>query len=306
MKLSDTIIERFGKLLTLRLFGEGGGDGAGAGDGGADPGMTDPDETEDAEAAAPDADAADAAEEGQELSDAQPDPEADRRARYAEFKKEFQADIERDMKRALDKRMRAHAGDRKELEELRPIADYLKTAFGVKTPAEIMQKLDEDDGMIADRAAEMGMTPEAFRKYADADRRARAAEVDEEQRRQAEYLELLDREIEETKAQYPDFDFDLEMQNEEFGRLMKAGVPMAHAYQVMHINDTVTGVAQQALRTGAARAIESKRQRQSRPAELAGGSRSPAQANKFDVAGMTVEKAEELERRAMRGEIITL
>lgn len=51
------------------------------------------------------------------------------------------------------------------------------------------------------------------------------------------YLAKLQKEIAETVSIYPDFNFEKELENEEFKRLLNIGVTVKNAYEVIHIDE---------------------------------------------------------------------
>lgn len=52
-------------------------------------------------------------------------------------------------------------------------------------------------------------------------------------------LARLQKEIAETVNIYPDFNFEKELENEEFKRLLSTGVTVKNAYEVIHIDEIV-------------------------------------------------------------------
>lgn len=55
------------------------------------------------------------------------------------------------------------------------------------------------------------------------------------------YLAKLKKEIAEAVSIYPDFNFEKELENEEFKRLLGIGVTVKNAYEVVHIDEIVKG-----------------------------------------------------------------
>ena len=47
---------------------------------------------------------------------------------------------------------------------------------------------------------------------------------------------------EQLKQQYPSFDLDREAQNPEFLRLLRSGVPVDHAFKLLHMDEIMQGV----------------------------------------------------------------
>ena len=57
--------------------------------------------------------------------------------------------------------------------------------------------------------------------------------------RTAKCLTKLRKEIAETVNIYPDFNFEKELENEEFKRLLGIGVTVKNAYEVIHIDEVI-------------------------------------------------------------------
>lgn len=53
------------------------------------------------------------------------------------------------------------------------------------------------------------------------------------------YLAKLQKEIAEAVSIYPDFNFEKELENEEFKRLLSVGVTVKNAYEVIHIDEVI-------------------------------------------------------------------
>ena len=54
------------------------------------------------------------------------------------------------------------------------------------------------------------------------------------------YLAKLQNQIAEAVSIYPDFNFEKELENEEFKRLLGIGVTVKNAYEVIHIDEVIT------------------------------------------------------------------
>lgn len=107
------------------------------------------------------------------------------------------------------------------------------------------------------------------------------------------------------KTQYPDFELQEVLANEQVADLMRCGVSLPDAYRAAyfdHIMQQATAQTAQKVEQGVAARIQ---QRASRPGE--NGTRpGGAVTTHVDVASMSRRQLEDLERRARRGEKITL
>ena len=107
------------------------------------------------------------------------------------------------------------------------------------------------------------------------------------------------------KTQYPDFELQEVLANEQVADLMRRGVSLPDAYRAAyfdHIMQQATAQTAQKVEQGVAARIQ---QRASRPGE--NGTRpGGAVTTHVDVASMSRRQLEDLERRVRRGEKITL
>lgn len=126
-----------------------------------------------------------------------------------------------------------------------------------------------------------------------------------QQARIAELQAGWDREAEQLKAQYPDFNMAEVLANPEVEKMMRSGVSMTNAYRSAyfdHILKQQQAATAQQVEQGV---VNRMQQRNARPGE--NGTRpGGAVQTKIDVSHMSRKEMEEMERRAMRGEVITL
>ena len=127
----------------------------------------------------------------------------------------------------------------------------------------------------------------------------------EQQARIAELQAGWDREAEQLKAQYPDFNMAEVLANPEVEKMMRSGVSMTNAYRSAyfdHILKQQQAATAQQVEQGV---VNRMLQRNARPGE--NGTRpGGAVQTKIDVSHMSRKEMEEMEKRVMRGEVITL
>lgn len=126
-----------------------------------------------------------------------------------------------------------------------------------------------------------------------------------QQARIAELQAGWDREAEQLKAQYPDFNMAEVLANPEVEQMMRSGVSMTNAYRSAyfdHILKQQQAATAQQVEQGV---VNRMQQRNARPGE--NGTRpGGAVQTKIDVSHMSRKEMEEMEKRVMRGEVITL
>lgn len=126
-----------------------------------------------------------------------------------------------------------------------------------------------------------------------------------QQARIAELQAGWDREAEQLKAQYPDFNMAEVLANPEVEKMMRSGVSMTNAYRSAYFDHILKQQQAATARQVEQGVVNRMQQRNARPGE--NGTRpGGAVQTKIDVSHMSRKEMEEMERRAMRGEVITL
>lgn len=127
----------------------------------------------------------------------------------------------------------------------------------------------------------------------------------EQQARIAELQAGWDREAEQLKAQYPDFNMAEVLANPEVEKMMRSGVSMTNAYRSAYFDHILKQQQAATARQVEQGVVNRMQQRNARPGE--NGTRpGGAVQTKIDVSHMSRKEMEEMEKRAMRGEVITL
>ena len=155
----------------------------------------------------------------------------------------------------------------------------------------------------------VGLGPQELAKEMDAleseNAKHRAAE---QQRAEAAKMEAIQQEwdaaAERIRAEDPGFDIKTALADPDFAQMLKLGVKMEDAYKARYFDDIMARRTTQTAKT-VEKGVEARiRQRGARPSEN-GTNPGGAAVLKTDVSKLTPQQCEELERRAMRGQIIT-
>lgn len=126
-----------------------------------------------------------------------------------------------------------------------------------------------------------------------------------QQARIAELQAGWDREAEQLKAQYPDFNMAEVLANPEVEKMMRSGVSMTNAYRSAYFDHILKQQQAATARQVEQGVVNRMQQRNARPGE--NGTRpGGAVQTKIDVSHMSRKEMEEMEKRVMRGEVITL
>lgn len=118
-------------------------------------------------------------------------------------------------------------------------------------------------------------------------------------------------EAEQLKGEYPEFDLETEMADDNFRSLVsvgKNGLPrmsLKAAYQAVHAQELISRAAQQAAQREAERVASTVRANGSRPRESGGAGEGVDNPGKIDVSKLTPKQMREYAERARRGERIT-
>lgn len=317
--------------VDLQLFAEGGGDGAAAAGGdGAAPAAAEkaasaPAQGKGREAAAAEVDemlspakepgAEEDAAEGEEQDGAadksSTDPEAHRKAfgelMRGEYNREFGEMIVQATQKAYDSI----------LNEQGPVGRILN-ALGQKygtapgdyeaLAAAVEGGVVKDDAYYEDMAMKKGISVQLAKEMDALESENAKHRAAEQQRAEAAKMEAIQQEwdaaAERIRAEDPGFDIKTALADPDFAQMLKLGVKMEDAYKARYFDDIMARRTTQTAKT-VEKGVEARiRQRGARPSEN-GTNPGGAAVLKTDVSKLTTAQCEELERRAMRGQIIT-
>lgn len=319
--------------VDLQLFAEGDGDGAGAaaagGDGAApaaaEKAASAPAQSKGREAAAAEVDemlspaeepgAEEDAAEGEEQDGAadksSTDPEAHRKAfgelMRGEYNREFGEMIVQATQKAYDSI----------LNEQGPVGRILN-ALGQKygtapgdyeaLAAAVEGGVVKDDAYYEDMAMKKGISVQLAKEMDALESENAKHRAAEQQRAEAAKMEAIQQEwdaaAERIRVEDPGFDIKTALADPDFAQMLKLGVKMEDAYKARYFDDIMARRTTQTAKT-VEKGVEARiRQRGARPAEN-GTNPGGAAVLKTDVSKLTPAQCEELERRAMRGQIIT-
>ena len=246
-------------------------------------------------------------------------PEERKKAFQALMQGEYKAEAEEMMQRAVQlaaQRLEASPA-------MKGLMEALAETYG--TDANDLVALTEavkngavkDDAYYEKLAMEKGVSTKTARELDKLESRNRqltaqqeaARQMERQRAQQARIAELQagwDREAEQLKAQYPFFDKAEVLANPEIEQLMRERrLSMTNAFRLAYFDRIQKEQAAATARQVEQGVVARQQQRAGRPGE--NGTRpGGAVQTKFDVSHMTRKEAEDIEKRVMRGEIITL
>lgn len=166
----------------------------------------------------------------------------------------------------------------------------------------------KDDAYYEDMAMKKGISVRLAKEMDALESENAKHRAAEQQRAEAAKMEAIQQEwdaaAERIRAEDPGFDIKTALADPDFAQMLKLGVKMEDAYKARYFDDIMARRTTQTAKT-VEKGVEARiRQRGARPSEN-GTNPGGAAVLKTDVSKLTPAQCEELERRAMRGQIIT-
>lgn len=235
----------------------------------------------------------------------------ERRKAYNELiNGEYKDFYTQDTQRIIDKRFRETKNLEAQLAKQQPLMDMLAQRYNVTDgdPGKLQKALDSDTVYWAQAAEDAGMTVEQYREFSRLKSQNKAL-LDAQQRRQnqdaaMQTLHKWTAEAEQLKAKYPKFDLDAECANRDFLSMLKSGVPVEHAYKVIHMDEIVNEAKMTTAAQTEKRVVDNVRAKGSRPAENGAAAQSGFIV-KDDVSKLTKKDRAEIAKRVMRGDVVS-
>ena len=218
------------------------------------------------------------------------DAAADRAARFESLiKGEYKDLYDKRVQETIQKRLKGSAGIVQKYRELGPALELLGRRYGVDaTDPEALRRAIQEDAPASGDEEE-----------------SKAPEQTETLRQERARRQLSDwlRQAEVTKSRYPSFDLQQEARDPRFRSLLRSGVPLQTAFEVLHQQEILPAAMAYSARRAEERMADSVIAGQLRPAEGAMGGQSPV-LSKRDVKCLTRAERDEIDRRVARGEKI--
>ena len=197
---------------------------------------------------------------------------------------------------------------REELKQTEEILEMLSDRYSAGSAEELKKALKADNSLFAENAGKYGMDVNSYRYMRNLEREnARAKAQLDRSKTEAEMAAKMRAWYADSNSvaqQYPDFNLADEISNPRFIELMRGGVDMKTAYEVLHHNDIIENIRRENAAEAKKTAAMELEARNNRPIENGLSSQSNAVLKK-DVSLLTPEERAEIARRAARGEIIS-
>lgn len=297
----------------LKLFDGAAGDGGGAAEGAggqAGEAQAGPASTRQGKTGEAQEDGSLDAGEGKDRAPEERALEERRRAFRSLVNGEYKDLFTEETQRIINRRFRETRELEQTVNKHQPVLDMLMRRYHIDDGDidKLAAAVENDDLYWAEEAEQAGMSVEQYKQLDRLQRENEALRREEQARkgRQAaqRQLEQWYGEAEEMKADYPDFDLSAEAQEPQFLSMLRAGVPMKHAYEVLHMDAIKENVARLAAQAAEKQVVDGIRSKGARPLEN-GTSGQSAFTVKDDVSKLTRKDRAEIARRAARGERIS-
>jgi hypothetical protein len=239
-----------------------------------------------------------------EQSPAPETPEARREKFKALIGGEYKDLYHEEFQEAFNRRFKDYKTQGEKLQSLAPIVEALMARYKIADGdlSKLQKALAADTG--ENSAKEAGMPPEQVQamerlRHENAAMKAAAAHENTDKKAMGQ-LARWATEGEQLKGDYEGFDIALESKNPRFLAMLRAGVPVRHAYEVLHLGDIKDDTARKTEK----RVVDGIRAKGARPPEngMSGGSGIVV---KSDVSRLTRRDREEIARRTLQGEKIS-
>lgn len=227
------------------------------------------------------------------------------------IKGKYKADFDKKMQAAIKRRVGDTNALKAENAKMREALSIAQRRYGTADGDwdALANALNEDDAYLEKEAYEKGIDKDTLRTMKRIEReneqlKQNQAELERQARQEQAYQKLLAEQAEVTQI-YPNFNIDAELVNPQFESLVRNGVDLKTAYEVVHHNEILPQAmkfASDKAKQDVAKTIASGL---ARPSEL-GTARNDSPVGHIDVRNLTREQRDELNRRALAGERIVL
>ncbi len=222
---------------------------------------------------------------------------------------EYKDVFEERFQQAFNRRFKETKGMEQTISDQKPIMDMLMQRYKIDDgdASKLLAAIEKDDRYWSEAADEAGLTVEQYKAMQKLERenaelkqmRQRQQGMEAAQQRLAQWYAEGDK----LKEVYPTFDFKAEAANPHFTDLLKKGISVQQAYELLHRDEINTAIAKNAAQAAGEQMKARIQAKGARPTENGTSSQS-AVITKSDVHNLTKEDRAEQARRALRGEKI--
>lgn len=234
-------------------------------------------------------------------------------AKRAAFKELIEGEYKEQYSEAFQQAFNRRFKETKEMEASitaqKPIMDMLMQRYNISDGdvGKLQTAIEQDTAYWEQVAEEQGLTVEQYMAMKKLEREnAELNKMRQQQQGEQKAQQQINTwyaEADKVKAIYPTFDFKAECANRDFLGLLKAGIGVQKAYELMHMDEIKTSAARAAAETAGQQMAAKVQAKASRPKENGMSSQS-AVIVKDSVSNLTRAERREVARRVARGEKI--
>ena len=205
---------------------------------------------------------------------------------YDDFIKSHKEEDEARIKKIIGDRLKKYKGIEENLGRHKAMLDTVATKYGVNPDDEnflevLAEKIEADDSYYENYAMEHDISNEEARRIVTMERKAKRFDAHQEEMEKQEQnrqrIQVLMKNAEKTKAQFPDFDLETEMQDERFRRLCAAtNGDTTAAFKACHHDEIVANTMRVATRQIQNQTAQSVAFNKARPIENGLSSTAPS------------------------------
>lgn len=223
---------------------------------------------------------------------------------------EFKDLYDQEVQRLVSRSAREAAGLREQAGRMQPILDMLLDRYKIRDGdmGKLRDAVENDDAYWSQAAEEAGMSVDQYKRFQKLQRQnaqlMRAQQQRLGQERAENQLRAWNDQAEQLKAVYPSFDLSREIQNRDFMSMLRSGVPVRQAFEVIHMDEIRAATAAMQAKATEKAVTDNIKAKGARPQENGTGASSGFTV-KDDVSRLTAKDRAEIARRVARGETIT-
>ena len=236
-------------------------------------------------------------------------------AKRAKFKELIDGEYKDEYSEMFQQSFNRRFRDVKELESnlsaQKPILDILMQRYKITDGdmAKLQSAVEEDNQYWEEAAEEAGLTVEQYKQMKKLEReneelqKMRNRQIGEQKAQ--EQLGKWYKEGEEIKKVYPSFDFKAESQNRDFLGLLRKGLNVQQAYELVHRDEIMEATAKSAAQAAGAQMEARIKSKASRPTENGMSSQSAAIVRKDTVSSLDKKDRAAIAKEVLRGGRVT-
>ena len=235
-----------------------------------------------------------------------------RRAKFKEMVEgEYKDEFSEMFQQSFNRRFRDVKDMENSLSAQKPVLDILMQRYKITDGdmSKLLSAVEQDDQYWEAGAEEAGLTVEQYKAMQKLEReneelkKIRQRQAGEQQAKQQ--LQAWYSEAEAMKKLYPSFDFNAEAQNRDFLGLLRKGLPVQQAYELVHMDEIKEATAKSAAQAAGAQMEARIKSKASRPSENGMSSQSAAVIKKDSVSSLSRKDRANIAKLVQRGERIT-